>query len=585
MSASSPPSAAGDSPANRKPGPHAARAGGPIHAVSRVAGLYGQGRYREALHVASDALRREPANADLWNAGAVAALALGLLADAEQFWKVALRHDPECVEAHSNLGTLHARNGNLASAESALQRAVSLDPDHSAALSNLGAALVELGRYEDALRALERSSALSGDSPQTLNNLGLALLNLDRFDEARAVLRRSTALKPDCPEALLRLALVHLREGDESGAIEYFDSVLSIDPANAGAHLFKARQNRTVAGCARVRQLEQAYCRRGGQPVKEAIQLDFAMGKVCEDLGRYEEAFQAYAEGNRLHHARHPFDELAEQRFLDEAISGFGAEVYRQTGPERPACRTQTDSRVPVFIVGMPRSGTTLVEQILATHPRVLGAGELTLLRDLLAPEQIRIAPREQRSAWLRRLREIGDRYLEEAWKRQPEAAFLVDKMPGNYRLLGLIPLMIPQARIIHMNRAPLDVCWSCFTLQFGSGHEYAYDQGTLGRQYMRYHRLMEHWRRIIPEGSMLEVRYEHVVADMEREIRRILDHLGLDWHEDCARFHENRRLVRTASRTQVRRPIYASSIGRWRRFEKQLTPLIRELSALGTGA
>ncbi len=570
---------AGKVPAQRKGFRPARPERQPKDPAAQAARLYDQGKPREALHVASEALRREPVNARLWDVGAAAAFALGLFADAERFWTVAIRHDPNSADAHSNLGTLYARTGELAAAERCFIRAIALDPRHASALSNLGALRVDQQRYAQALPPLEASLAIAGERPDALNNLGLALFHLDRVDEAREALRRAAMLKPDFPDLLVNTALIHMHDGDEPAAERAFDAVLALEPGHARALLFKSEQNRAMPDCAWVGPLEEAYRRRAGRLVPEVIHLDFAMGKVCEELARYDEAFAAYAEGNRLHHGQHPFDEHSEQRYLDIVRTGFGADVYGEAALAPPD--TVSTDKVPIFIVGMPRSGTTLMEQILAAHPEVAGAGELSLLGELLAPVPPEVPPPGARGAWLSRLRELGNRYLEDTWKAHPGATFLVDKMPGNHRFAGLIPLMIPQARIIHMNRAPLDVCWSCFTQLFATGHEYAYDQGTLGRQYVRYHRLMEHWRAVMPPGRLLEVHYEDVVADLERETRRVLAHLGLDWHERCARFYERRQVVRTASRTQVRRPLYASSVGRWKSFAKHLAPLIQALEPI----
>lgn len=558
-----------------------ARTPQPLDPAAPAARLYDEGRYREALHAASAALQREPGNARLWNVGAAAAFALGLFADAERFWSVSIHHDPACAETHSNLGALYGRNGDLDAAERCFRRAVALDPKHARALGNLGALLVERERYAEALAPLELSLTLGGDHPDVLNNLALALFNLDRLDEARVHLRRARALKPNNPDTLVNQALIDLNTGDEPAAERAFDAVLALDPTHARALAFKTEQQRARDG-AWVGQVETAYRSRAGRLAREIILLDFAMGKICEDRQQYDDAFAAYAEGNRLHFARQPFDELREQRYVDTVTAQLTRAVYENLTPAPRAAALVRDGKIPIFVMGMPRSGTTLIEQILASHPEVVGAGELPLIGTLLAAVPPGVPPPEQRPAWLRQLRDLGERYLEQAWKSHPGATFLVDKMPGNYLFAGLIPLMLPQARIIHMNRTPIDVCWSCFTQLFATGHEYAYDLGTLGRQYVRYHGLMEHWRSVLPAGRMLEVRYEQVVADLEAETRRILAHLGLDWDARCARFHEQRRVVLTASRTQVKRPLYSSSIGRWRPFERHLAPLIEALAALG---
>jgi hypothetical protein len=232
---------------------------------------------------------------------------------------------------------------------------------------------------------------------------------------------------------------------------------------------------------------------------------------------------------------------------------------------------------VPVFVVGMPRSGTSLIEQILASHPAVHGAGEIPDLRDVLVtklgephgwPEQ---ASRLSRDA----LREMGDAYVERVFRRAPHATHVVNKTTLNYRHVGLIRMLLPQACIVHAVRDPMDSCFSCFSHLFnGDNLPYSYDLQTLGRYYVRYAKLMQHWRAVVPD-AVFDVRYEELVRDTEGQVRRMLDHLGLEWNAACLDFHRNRRVVETASRAQVTQPIYRNSVARWQRFEKHLRPLM----------
>ncbi|MGH8150601.1 MAG: sulfotransferase family protein, partial [Steroidobacteraceae bacterium] len=344
------------------------------------------------------------------------------------------------------------------------------------------------------------------------------------------------------------------------------------DPHNATAHHTRAGQPASAHDDAWLEQLAAAYARRGSVSPKEAVRLSFAMGKVREDLGEYDAAFDAYAEGNRLHHALHPCDEAREESFVKAMTTALGSDLYSEHEQrERPRQRA-SDSRVPIFVVGMPRSGTSLVEQILSTHPQISGAGELHTLGELLAPVAA-VPSRGDRAPWIAKLRAAGEEYLAQAWTGV-QTDFLVDKMPHNFRLLGALPFMIPGAKVIHVTRDPLDTCFSCFATAFFESHEYSYDQGTLGRHYVRYQRLMDHWRRVLPPASLLEVSYEALIHDIQGETRRMLEYVGVAWSEACMRFHENRRVVKTASRVQVTQPIYTRSIGRSRRFEKHLAPL-----------
>jgi hypothetical protein len=234
-------------------------------------------------------------------------------------------------------------------------------------------------------------------------------------------------------------------------------------------------------------------------------------------------------------------------------------------------------SSVPVFIVGMPRSGTTLIEQILASHPRVFGAGELMNLTRT-------VATLSRRAPFLGailamgapELRELGAHYVTEVRQLAPEADRIIDKMPANFRLVGLIHLALPNARIIHARRDPLDTCFSCFSQLFSGDQPFSYDLAELGRYYSAYEMLMQHWRRVLPRGVMLEVNYEDVIGDLEGEARRIVSHCGLEWDDACLSFHQTERPVR--STFQVRQPIYRNSVGRWRLYERHLGPLIGAL-------
>jgi hypothetical protein len=233
----------------------------------------------------------------------------------------------------------------------------------------------------------------------------------------------------------------------------------------------------------------------------------------------------------------------------------------------------------------MPRSGTTLTEQIMASHPDVHGAGEL---RDLMQIVQQPIAgqalqPYPENLAGLTRgdISQWGQDYVAGLRRRAPEARRITDKMPANYMALGLIALMLPNAKIIHVQRNPVDTCVSCFTRLFNRHQEATYDLAELGRHYANYARLMQHWRQVLPQGSFIEVQYEDIVADMEGQARRLIDFCGLDWNAACLDFHNNKRSIRTASVTQVRQPIYTSSVARWRHYEKHLGPLLEALGDL----
>jgi Sulfotransferase family len=309
---------------------------------------------------------------------------------------------------------------------------------------------------------------------------------------------------------------------------------------------------------------------------EKRIMLHYALGKAYDDLKEWERAFPHFIEGARIKRERLAYDANADaartQRIVALIDSDF---VSRLRGAGDP-------SEVPVFVLGMPRSGTTLTEQIIASHPEVYGAGELNELMDIVQQPTVGLAFRpfpdnlenltpEILTAW-------GQAYVGRLRERAPTARRITDKMPANYLALGLIPLLLPRAKIIHVQRNPADTCVSCFTRLFNRHQDATYDLAELGHHYGLYARLMDHWRRILPAGSFLEVQYEDIVADTEYQARRLIDFCGLEWNSACLAFHKNKRSVRTASVTQVRQPIYNSSVHRWKHYEKFLEPLLASL-------
>jgi len=306
-------------------------------------------------------------------------------------------------------------------------------------------------------------------------------------------------------------------------------------------------------------------------PEEDQIYLHFALGKVYADLGQHERSFSHLIEGNALKRKQIVYDEAAALAQLTRIRQLFTAEAMRK------ARGFGDPSTVPVFIIGMPRSGTTLVEQILASHPKIYGAGELSDFRAALA--SLRGSDGSRPGLRAEELRQIGARYLERVRATAPAAERITDKMPANFRYAGLIHLAFPNARIIHTRRDPLDTCLSCFSILFAHNLQpFTYDLTEFGRYYRAYATLMEHWREVLPLEQMLEVQYEELVANFEPLARRIVAYCGLEWDDACLEFYKTQRPVSTASAVQVREPIYRSSIGRWRPYEGMLRPLIKAL-------
>ena len=499
---------------------------------------------------------------------------MGRLNEAEASYRRVLEISPDYAEAHYNLGIILRDVGRLDEAEASYRHAIEIKPGYAEAHNNLGVTLHDVGRLGEAEEYYRRALELKPDYAEAHNNLGNTLLDLSRLEEAEVCYRRALEIKPGLADAHSNLGSVLMALGKMGEAEKFLNKAIELAPSEAKPLATALLYIPYQEGDPRFNQLEAVYARRGSLPLEEQVKLNFAMGKAMENIGQYDRSFSAYEEGNRLHYQGHPFDEAGHELFLKESCGVFTADLFNECAAIAEAMPPIQDERVPIFIVGMLRSGSTLIEQILASHPAIFGAGEHSTFKETLL---LRSSIKGEDD--LLTLRKLGQVYLDRVWEFAPEARYITDKLPANYCHLELIHLILPNAKIIHSMRDPMDTCFSCYALRFTHGHEYCYDLGTLGRQYLRYSKLMKHWHDVLPPGRILDVRYEDVVVDSEREARRMLDYLGLPWDSACLRFHENRRAVHTASVTQVRKPIYSNSVARWKHFEKHLGPLLEGIN------
>ena len=453
---------------------------------------------------------------------------------------------PTSANAHFHLARAHTRLQAFALAEAASRAALALDANHAGAAHSLGALLAQRGDVAEAEPWLRQAAALMPRGAQIRRDLGAVLVFLGRFDEARNELMLALELDPLAPETIDTAVRLQSMASDEPQTEALF-----------------ALLNRLAADMDRFAPAERA-------------EILFGLAKALEDRGEPDRAFDCMAKANALQRADLEFDiDAAEQRM---------AAIAEMFDAERLAALAGHGalSERPVFIVGMPRSGTTLAEQIISAHPAVHGAGERPHLAHWIA--------RSRNSAgapypfWAATMtpadcRIIGETYLNGLPARAADKARVTDKWLDNFEHLGLIHICLPNAKIIHCQRDPRDVGLSAFAIRFSQGLDYSYDLTELGRYWRAYDRLMAHWRRVLPPARILEVPYEAVVGDLEGWARRLIAHCGLEWDDACLRFYESKRPVRSASYAQVRQPIYDTSVGRWRRFERHLGPL---LAALG---
>ena len=524
---------------------------------------------------------------------------LGLLEEAKICLQRAIALDRTLSVAHSYLGLVHVALGQREAAVMNFRQAVELNPGDTAALNYLGGVLRELGRRRDAVEAFERAIAVTPSSAESHCHLGEVLFDMRRVGAAMDCYRRALNLQPTYAPAHLSLGMALRQQRLPSDAEASCRAALDIDPnyVEALSFLGELKADRgefaqaeelfakaiaidpgfhsAFAGIATHRKMTIADSewRRGvetllgkGLPLSAEVSLRYALGKYFDDVHQYDDAFDHYARANELtKRFGAAYDRTQFSALVTRIIGRFQPEFIRE-------CRSSASTAdLPIVIVGMPRSGTSLAEQILASHPAVFGAGELTFWHgayrrlEQTAPTGVPGGPL---------LADMAHNYLERLTAIGKDSLRVVDKMPANFLYAGLIHAILPKARIIHMRRHPLDTCLSIYFQNFFNIGAYANDLGNLAHHYREYLRLTDHWRATLPATALLEVPYEALIADQEGWTRRMLDFVGLQWDPKCLDFHATDRVVITASKWQVRQKINAASAGRWRNYEKFVGPL-----------
>ncbi|HSY07711.1 MAG TPA: tetratricopeptide repeat protein [Steroidobacteraceae bacterium] len=548
--------------------------------------------YRRALQINPDCAE---AHGNLGNA----LRELGQLDAAVASYRRALASEPELSEAHNNLGNVLRELGQLDAAVASYCRALQIKPNYAEAHGNLGNVLRELGQFDAAVASYRNALEFSPDSAEVHCNLGNALHELGQLDAAATSYQRALILRPDYAEAYASQGILLRLRGLPDEAEIVCRKALEVAPESAAIHIVLAELHADRGQFARAEELfKRATAIEPNSPdgwagigrchkmrdseapwlttvqgilaqhlrPRQEINLRYALGKYFDDVGDFEQAFGSYQRANELSkRCRSGYDRQRQTRLVDRIICRFDQKWLARARSDANA------STRPVLIVGMPRSGTTLVEQILASHPAVFGAGELTFWNAATARYEASLLSGECGASTLR---ELASDYLQLLERTSTDALRVVDKMPTNFLFLGLIHAALPNARIIHVRRNPIDTCLSVYFQYFATAYPYANDLEDLAHYYTEYLRVMQHWRAILPESAMLDMPYEALIDEQEVWSRKMLEFIGLPWDSRCLDFHRTDRTVVTTSRWQVRQPISKSSRGRWRNYEKFVGPL-----------
>ena len=560
------------------------------------------GNLREAERLARRVTDAVPEQPDALHLLATVARETGRTDLAIDLYRRLLRRHPAIPIAHNSLGNLLQERDQWQGAIACYEAALAHDSRYTSAYFNLGHALLHVNDLVRAEHCLRQAAALAPGDAYVRSRLARALIEQGGQEEAMTETIRSIELDPGASQIRNDAGVVHSTIGDFDAARECYRAALDLDPGNAKAALNLAKSKRFTAEHDEDADRIRAAAAQGAADKDTQRDLHLALGKIHDDRGEWDTAFKLYEQANRPFAAAAIEEVEGSLAVMDRMRAVFDADWFAARPPAARADPT------PVFVVGMPRSGTSLVEQCLAAHPAVHGAGELSAILRLTTEAAARAGaeadslrtgvtsmkavmrsgtgasyPECVRALDNAQIASLGERYIGHVRSLAPEAARITDKLPGNYMHLGFIATILPGATIIHCRRDPLDNAISLYFTDFMAGHAFSNDLHTIGRQIRGMRALMAHWKAVL-SGRLLTLDYEALVADPEPFVRRMVAHVELEWDDACLRPHEVARTVRTASAWQVRQPVYRRSAGRAQRYERFLGPLREGLGESASG-
>ena len=549
-------------------------------AFEKLSDLFQRGEYDACITAGLRFTKSWPQTAFGWQILAACCQAKSDHKNAEVAGRRALQIDDSSADAHNIYGCTLKALSDLQGAGFHFGRAIELKPQCSEAHCNLGAVLIELSRLDEAETMLRHAISLKPGFAMAHLQLGTTLRDLDKPKEAAVCFETALQLQPNLTAAHVGLGHLMTQTGDFKSAQQHFRTAIALEPTNGSLHYHLAFVKKFVANDPDLSAIGNVL-KTNELSVADKVYLNYAAGKAHDDAGNSHVAFNHYDQAARLHRPQLNFDMAQIEAEFALVKKLFTTKLMKEREVDGQ------NSAQQIFIVGMPRSGTTLVEQILASHPKVHATGE----RDDLA----RIAKSVDASMtrpfpyWMEyidadQLLQLGSEYVSRIRANAAQGAHVTDKMLTNFKLLGFIAMILPNAKVVHVRRAPLDCCLSCYCQPFTTGSLFSYDLTELGQYYQAYHGLMTHWHKVLPNNFLMTIDYEDVVENPEKSARALISHCGLKWEDNCLDFQNTARQIKTASATQVRQKLYSSSVGRWKQYEPQLAPLIEALGPLSHG-
>lgn len=497
----------------------------------------------EAEHAYRKALQLKPNYPEAYNNLATMMIQDKKLDEALRVLGEALKVDDKNIPVLLNVARVQLEKNNFEAVEMALKIVLKEDPANAEAECVYGQLCHELDKYEESLKHFERAIQFNPKSSEAHNFYGIALKSMGRLEDARKQFERTLAINPRAFGAYSNLA-----------DLEKFD-----------------KKNKLL------KTMEQLMGEAENPDTERYMALHFALGKAYDDAGEYAKAFKHFSQGAALKRRTLQYNEADTHKFFDDIMAAFPAEIFKN----RPYDGNLTE--LPVFIIGMPRSGSTLTEQIVSSHPKAFGAGEIKTFSRSVGMLRSRFPnlpkyPALARAMSVEHYNMVAKFYLDYIGNLDADAIRVTDKMLSNYYFVGFLHLLFPKAKFINTMRNPADTCFSAYTKLFKDDMPHSYDLAEMGRYHKKYEQVMAHWKKVLPKGVLMEVRYEDVVTDLESQAKKIIDFCGLEWDPACANFHKSKRPVKTASVVQVRKPVYKTSVERYKHYQKHLKPLLNAL-------
>lgn len=530
-------------------------------------------KHEEAIVSYKESLRLSPNYAEAHNNLGVALSTLGEYEEAITSYQKAISIKPNYADGFNNLGGLYKFLGKSREAIESLAKALQLDPTLYEAHNNLGFMHNENGMHDRALACCKKALELKPDFIAAHNNLGYAYMGLGMFDDATDSLDKAVALDSENAETLCAYGTLYTGLGRKDEALSKFSDAIRINPDYAKAHYSVSLSKKYTADDPQLTQM-QALIKKLNPGTNDYMTLNFALSKAYRDIGQTADAFECLSAANHLKKAWSGYEIEEDHKLFDQIRWYFDALSANHSATHLG----QENLKQPLFVVGMPRSGTTLVEQILASHSNVYGAGELEILNKMAHSDLWSARKGLQNPADNYEPEKLKQKYLAELDRYNVPEKFITDKNPLNFRWIGFIATAFPDAKIVNLNRDPRATCWSIYNQNFSStGNGYANSLSDVGEYYNLYGDLMSFWRDKFP-NRIYDLNYEAMTENQEDETRKLLGYCGLEWEDQCLNFFETSRSVRTASVWQVRKKMYKGSSDEWRKYEKFLEPLINAL-------